>query len=156
MRIKVDRTNNDSGNLVFTITISEPHNAPFTDIDKEIVDALDACRENLNKISSSENKLKEHVINLMNKAEATAFSRVLNSLQDAIKNQFKPKYEHICQEIYNWIYDNQKEPLKSWMLEFDPQRTKYYFDNDITAESNCIPQESEHEVEDDEDGWEED
>jgi hypothetical protein len=38
------------------------------------------------------------------------------------------------------------------MQEFDPQRTKYYFDNDqVAAKGPDIPQASEHEDEDDED-----
>jgi len=40
----------------------------------------------------------------------------------------------MCQEIYNWIFDQQNEPLKRWMLEFDPQRTTFYFDNDKKLE----------------------
>jgi len=39
---------------------------------------------------------------------------------------FKP----ICQEIYNWIQDHQSGDIKNWMIQFDPQRTKYYFHND--------------------------
>jgi len=36
------------------------------------------------------------------------------------------------------------------MNEFDPQRTKYYFDNDTYAEKIKIPQQSEHYDEDNE------
>ncbi len=60
----------------------------------------------------------------------------------------------MCQEIYNWIFDNQNEYLKGWIAEYDPQRSRYYFDNDKTHESTQEKQQSEHEEEEDEtDGW---
>jgi len=155
MKIKVDRTNTDEGNLVFTITISEPTYAKLKEDESHIIDIVDHCQKKIEDIASNE-YVKDSVVNLLQKAKSKAFERVLTNIRHSIDEDLSPNLEAINQEIYNWIYDHKSNPHKLWMQEFDPQRTKYYFDNDVTAESNYVPQESEHEDEDDEDGWEED
>ena len=151
MKIKVDRVNTPEGNLVFTITVNEPHHACFGEIEKNMMDILDNCKNDISLSTPDDNKIKEHVISLIHAAKEKTFMRALDSLKFAIENEFRPKFKPICQEIYNWIYDNQTDALKKWMCEFDPQRTKYYFDNDITAEKIHVPQASEHEDEDEDD-----
>lgn len=136
MKITVDRTNSPEGNLVFTITVSEPHNALFGDIEKNICSLLDSCKNSIEKDYPEENKLKEDIISSIHGAKEKAFMRVINNLKFVIKNELEVKFVPICQEVYNWIYDAQDKPLKSWLHEFDPQRSKYYFDNDTTIESD--------------------
>ena len=149
MDIKVDRTNTSEGDLVFTITVSDPHHSSFGESEKNIMNLLDTCKDNIFRVSSEVNKTKDHVIGLIHAAKEKTFMMVLDNLKFAIENEFRPKFKPICQEIYNWIYDKQTDVLKKWMGEFDPQRTKYYFDNDITPSKFAMTQESEHD--DDED-----
>jgi len=130
MKITVDRTINPEGDLVFTMTVKEPHNAPFGPIEKNIMDVLDFCKTGVENISPEDNKLKNDVVGLIHHAKEKAFCRVIENLKFAIKNSLELKFNPICQEIYNWIYDAQEKPLKDWLHEFDPQRTTFYFDND--------------------------
>lgn len=156
MDIKVDRTNNPKGNLVFTITVSEPHHACFGEIEKNIMVVLDFCKDGVQSLSPEDNKVRNEVIGLIHNAKEKTFMNVLDNLKFAIENEFRPKFKPICQEIYNWIYDQQTDVLKKWMGEFDPQRTKFYFDNDITPNKFAQMQESEHDDEyDDENEGEE-
>jgi len=147
MNIKVDRTNTPEGNLVFTITVTDPHHSCFGEIEKNIMNLLDICKDDVYRTTSNENKTKQDVIALIHSAKEKTFLRVLDSLKFSIENELRPKFEPMCQEIYNWIYDQQTDVLKRWMSEFDLQRTKYYFDNDITPNKNYSPQESEHDEE---------
>ncbi len=141
MKITVDRTHTAEGDLVFTITAKDAHKAPFGIVEKDIMDLLDICKDSVQGLLTEENKLKEDVIGLVHAAKERAFNRVLENLQFTISNELRPKFTHLCQEIYNWIYDAQEKPLKDWMREFDPQRTKYYFDNDRHAQSDYIMEE---------------
>jgi hypothetical protein len=145
MDIKVDRVNTPEGNLVFTITVSNPHHSCFGENEKNIMNYLDTCKENVSKSTSVENKLAQDVIGLIHASKEKTFTRVLSNLKFAIENEFRPKFQPICQEIYNWIYDHQTVMLKSWMSEFDPQRTKYYFDND----KKNLPSHDPHYISDD-------
>ena len=130
MKITVDRTVNPEGNLTFTITVMEPHHACFDLVEKNIMGVLDFCKQGVENLSPEDNKLRQDVVSLIHLAKEKTFNRVLDSLKFAIKEQLEPKFNPICQEIYNWIYDAQNKPLKEWLYEFDPQRTTYYFDND--------------------------
>lgn len=143
MKITVNRGVNVMGDLVFTITVSEPHHTCFGDYEKQIMELLDICKNDIHRIAPNTNKTKEDVISLIHVAKEKTFIRILNNLKFAIENDFRTKFKPICQEIYNWIQDNQTTQVKSWMSDFDPQRTKYYFDNDH-AHGNSSRQESEH------------
>ncbi len=131
MKISVERIINTEGNLVFTISVSEPHLAGFGDVDKIMMNILDACQNDIFRVTVDENKIKNDVMGLIHAAKEKAFVRVLDNLKFSIENEFRPKFKPICQEIYNWIHDKQTNDLKKWMIEFDPERTKYYFDNDL-------------------------
>lgn len=154
MKIKVDRTNTDEGNLIFTITVSEPTYTSLKEEENHIISVLDQCQKKIEVINSSE-YVKDSVLNFLQKAKSRPFERVLGSIKHSAYEQLSTKVDMIHQEIYNWVYDHKNNPHKDFMHEFDGQRTKYYFDNDVTAESNPIPQSSEHDDEDEE-GWEED
>ncbi len=134
MDIKVDRTVNPEGNLIFTITVKEPHHACFDEVEKNIMGVLDFCKTGVENLSPEENKLRQDVVALIHLAKEKTFNRVLNSLKFAIKEQLQPIFDPICQEIFNWIHDNQKDVLKNWMNEFNSQRTTYYFDNDSKSQ----------------------
>ncbi len=152
MEIKVDRvpfSQDDEHKLVFTITVSDPHKSFFGNVEDSIMIALDICNEEVDRIETSENKLQDEVKSLIHSAKEKTFMRVLDNLKFAIENEFRPKFKPICQEIYNWIYDYQNDELKKWMNEFNPQRTRYYFDNDPEMNKPNIPQASEHEDDDD-------
>lgn len=154
MKIEVNRINTNEGDLVFNIKISKPTYVNLKLEENQILSMVNDCQKRVEVIDSDDN-LKDSVVNILQIAKTKTFERVLNQIKSSINEDLESKMKPIKQEIYNWLYDHQNNPLKNWMLDLDPQRTKYYFDNDITSESNYIPQESEHEEEDD-DGWEED
>ncbi len=137
MKITVDRTIDSEGNLVFTISVKEPHKVPFTELENNMMTALETCKKHVDSVQE-DNKVKNDILSSIHDAKEKTFSRILQSLRFAITNELRPKFQPICQEIYNWIYDNQEGPTKMWMQEVDPQRTKYYFDNDKTVESDII------------------
>lgn len=130
MDIKVDRVSNEKGDLVFTITVSKSH---FPNVSEEEISALvamDAFTKTLGTTIDPEKKLYQDILAANKTVKEKIFQKILSSLKFSIKNQLQPKFDPICQEIYNWIYDAQRSFLKSWMTEFDPQRTTYFFDND--------------------------
>jgi hypothetical protein len=134
MDISVDRKVSEEGHLVFTITAKNPHKAPFGDLELNVLEYLDKCRENFTENDEINNKLIQDVMGLLHAAKEKAFLRLRRNLTFAIDNQLNAKIEPMRQEIYNWIYDMQEKPVKTWMQEFDPQRTKFYFDNDKNNE----------------------
>ena len=131
MKITVDRNVNTDKNLVFTITVNEPHISSFGDTESHIMSLLEDCMEKIYGFATKENKCQNDVVDLIHSAKEKTFVRVLNNLKFAIDNELCTMFKPICQEIYNWIYDYQTDNLKTWMTQFDAQRTKYYFSNDL-------------------------
>ncbi len=148
MKVTVDRLNLDSGELQFIITMSEPHVAPFSDEERVALESIDRFTKNMASTLDPTGDLYQKVLNANHHVKEQVFLKILQNLRFTIENEFRPKFQPICQEIYNWIYDNQEGFLKTWMMEFDPQRTTYYFDNDIKAKKSILNQES-----DQEDDW---
>ncbi len=136
MKITVDRINNSQGELVFTITVKEPHNAPFGDVEKDLMIELDKCFKSTTETNAGNIKIKDFILSSIHNAKEKTFIHVIENLKFGIKNELQPMFNPMCQEIYNWIYDAQEGHLKQWLQEFDPQRTKYYFSNDKTSESD--------------------
>ena len=64
------------------------------------------------------------------------FCKIIKKLKYAIKHSLETKCTLLCQEVYNWIYDAQSGDLRKKLEEYDPQRSRYYFDNDKTIESD--------------------
>lgn len=150
MRIAVTRKETSEGDLVFTITVSEPHHSAMGIDEVKMMNMLNMCKYDLEGVTPEKNKTRDEILDLFQEIKSTAFIKVIENLKFSIENELRPKFRPICQEIYNWIYDHQDGSLKTWMQEFDPQRTKYFFDNDITPTLNnhLYPQDSEHEDED--------
>lgn len=138
MKITVDRTNNSEGDLVFTVTVKEPHVSPFTEQEHLAMESIEVFTKNMATLIDPNGIFYQDIINANHLVKGKTFLRVLQNLKFAIKNELEPKFHPMCQEIYNWIYDNQKGYLKSWMTDFDPQRTTYYFDNDARIEATKI------------------
>ena len=136
MKITVDRHVSPEGNLVFTITATQPHEVPFSADDKKIMDCISVCRQEIQDSDMEYGLIKEDLLNSLHGAKDCMFQSVIKNIKQAIKWELQPKIKAICQEIYNWMYDNQTDMLKAWLQDFDPQRTKYYFDNDKTIESD--------------------
>lgn len=130
MKITVDRTNDSEGNLVFTITVKEPHVIPFPEEEKKALDGIDQLTKLIETSLDSSKPLYNEIMQSNRKIKENVFVKSLEKLKFSIQNEFRPKFQPICQEIYNWIYDKQQGVLKNWMIEYDPQRTTYYFDND--------------------------
>lgn len=150
MKIKVNRRTREDGALVFEIVVTEPQLAPFAEDDKAMMDVLQDAKRKIDNISDPENKTRIDVEQGIHWSKGKVFDRVLNNLRFAIKNQLEPKFNPICQEIYNWINDNQTDILKHWMSEFDPQRSKYYFDNDLNIEKDFDEDDEDEQDEEDE------
>lgn len=150
MKISVDRIVNSNDDLVFTITVKEPHVSPFTDDERISIESIDRFTKNMEKTIDPTSLLYQDILNANHKVKEKVFMRILENLKFAIENEFRPKFKPICQEIYNWIYDQQEGFLKTWMTEFDPQRTTYYFDNDVKMQNqlNNPPVEMEVDIDD--------
>lgn len=142
MDIKVNRVNRKDG-LVFEIVVTNPHVAPFEEADEAIMNLLEDAKNKFNDIADPENKSRITAEQFIHAAKDKVFQRVLQNLQFAIKNQLEPKFQPICQEIYNWIQDQQDGRVSRWMSECNPQRTKYYFDNDRNIEKDFDEDEDE-------------
>lgn len=152
MDITVDRSITPEGDLIFSIQVKNPSLVNFGIHERHIMSILNAANSSINDVPSTEPKLKEDIRSLVHMAKHKQFERVIEKLKFSIKNSLEAKFNPMCQEIYNWMYDAQDTPLKEWMSEFDPQRTQFYFDNDLRAKRALDRQESEHEIEiDDED-----
>lgn len=147
MKITVDRTVTPEGNLTFTISVTEPQVAPFSEIEKNSLVSIDTFTKEMSKTLDPNSVLYQDILNANHKVKEKVFCKVLENLKFAIENDMRPKFRPICQEIYNWIYDKQEGFLKTWMSEFDPQRTTYYFDNDGKLQNQLYNQASEPDTE---------
>ncbi len=150
MKITVDRTVDSEGDLIFTIKVTEPHVAPFTKDEKSSLECIDIFTKQLADVLDPNKPLFQDIQNANHAVKEKVFTRVLTNLKFAIENDLRPKFRPICQEIYNWIYDSQEGFLRTWMQEFDPQRTTYYFDNDekMKSQFGSSKQEPEHVIDD--------
>ncbi len=129
MKIAVERTE-EADSLTFTIKVTEPHHAPFTQEDERILSFLQGGIAN---ISEDPSAVAELIKQAIHHVQAITFNKIKENLCFAIHGQLVEKVKPMQQDIYNWLYDRQPPHLKQWMQEFDPQRTKYYFDNDKPA-----------------------
>lgn len=136
MEIKVTRIVDTDGMLTFTIKVTDLKEAPFTSGDLQAMEYIDNCKNTVEFLGDIESPLTGEVIGALQQIKDKTFNKVKEVLTFSIENSLKPKFEYICQEIYNHIYDFQKPQLKKYFQECDPQRTSYYFDNDKTCESD--------------------
>ncbi len=151
MKITVDKSMNVDGNLVFTITCKEPHVHTLSGESLRLMEGLDYY------LKAFEGDIDPNIYDMLKRSnhdiQDTVFQEVLTNLRFAIENELRPKFRPICQEVYNWIYDKQEGHVKEWLMKFDPQRTTYYFDNDVKKDCGRIlyDEVSEDKVDDDED-----
>lgn len=131
MEIKVERLEEENS-LTFTIKVTDPRHVGFGQLERMMMTIMDVAKQAVQEVPSGDS-LKEEILSSIHATKEKAFVRAKNTLVFDINTQLKIKFNPICQEIYNWIYDKQSDSLKTWMQEFDPQRTKYYFDNDKYA-----------------------
>lgn len=150
MDIKVNRTITTQNHLVFTIVVTDPHNAPFRQVEKGIMKLLDDAAKTVDIISPEENITKVESKRYLSEAKKSCFGRLMTCLKFSIKNQLEPKFEPMCQEIYNWIYNAQEAELKEWLETYDAQRCKYYFDNDPQNQNTPLPEISEDKIDEEE------
>lgn len=139
MYIQVERIESPEGNLVFTVTVSDPHHSCFGEEEIKLMKYLDTCKKDVEDLISQDNKNRAEALTHIHEIKEKVFVRVLDNLKFEIENEFRPRFKPICQEIYNWIYHHQKDELKSWMSDFDPQRTRYFFDNDPQLQAQRNP-----------------
>ncbi len=149
MKIEVARTHNESGHLVFTITAQEPNVNPFSLEDRMVLDHLDQLVRDVQKSLNPKSELYEDTMLSMHSIKEKMLVRVINKLKSSIHNDLRSQFEPMCNEIFNWIYENQNEPVGSWLSQFSPQREKYYFSND--PQSMVIHSDTDFEIDEDED-----
>lgn len=152
MDITVDRHQRDD-ELVFTIRvknclkIEKSSDLRFFDELTNYIENSDTCNADLD--------LKHRMLTRMRNEQYGFGCQIKESSHFDIKYVLQPKFNHICQEIYNWGFDQQSKEIQELLNIVDPGRTKFYFDNDPHATKIHIPQESEHDDEEDSD-WDED
>lgn len=137
MKIKVNRTIEENGDLTFVIKVSEPHEIDFTKDDLKNMQLIRKYNGLLAQVDDPHPSLVR-TMGLLTDLMAERFYDIKRKLEFAIHNELNIKIEPIRQEIYNWIYDFQPKHLKTWMYDYDPQRCHYYFDNDRTAYSDTV------------------
>lgn len=142
MKITVGRII-EGNSLKFIINVTEPHQIPFEKPQQFLLKSLQEMAQSLCNIKEEDDAFRDDLETALHGVQSMLFHRSIDSLRFSIENELKPKFEPMCQEIYNWLYDHQKDELKGWLQEFDPQRTKYYFDNDKTCESDYSEEENE-------------
>lgn len=130
MKITIDRTRESEDSITFTITVTEPHVSKFSKNEKNALQSIDMFTKEMSETIDPTGELYQDILTANHKVKEKVFIKVLDNLRFSIENHLRPKFRPICQEIYNWIYDKQEGHVKTWMQEFDPQRTTYYFDND--------------------------
>jgi hypothetical protein len=130
MKIEVSRSHTEDGNLVFTIVTKEPTVMPFTIEERLVLTRIDEFLREMKKALDPSKKLYQDILLSTHAVKENMLIRVINQLKTSINTDLRIKFEPICEEIFNWIYDNQVDHVRSWLSQFEPQRVKYYFDND--------------------------
>lgn len=151
MKIEVHRAVSEKGNLIFTIEARDPQGVTFSQEEFTILKHLDEAMVKINHDVEKKGIIFEETIMKIHDVKSEIHARMLRYLKNNIKLDFEPRFNHICQEIYNWLLENQDGLEKKWMLEFDPQRTRFYFDNDPKAKNQVEGDEDDvHEEEEEE------
>lgn len=130
MKISVERILTPEGSIVFIISAKDPHLIELGQIEIDVMRNLDIAMDVLKKTTEEDNNLINEVVALIHQGKEKTFDKAMTDLRFEIKNRLRVKFDPICQEIYNWMFDAQNGPVKQWLQTFDPQRTRYYFDND--------------------------
>ncbi len=150
MKIEVARVDHPDS-LVFTIIVTEPHIVPFTPQEHLTLTSMDAFIKNMENTLHPHSKLYRDILEANHGVKEKILMRVLKSLKESIKEDLQPKFDPICEEIFNWLYDRQDGQLRSWLSQFQPERTKYYFSNDAKMKyKNALSDTNYDEDEDDE------
>lgn len=135
MDITVDRVVDSNRKLVFTISVENPEDIYHEENDLPMLKYLHACQREIEKISE-DNQIPVEISQSFHELKSKLFYKWQRKLRFAINEDLHKKFMPICTEIYNWFYDQQSGLIRSFMEECDPQRTRYYFDNDRTIESD--------------------
>lgn len=139
MDITVER-NHVEDELVFTIRVRG-----FNKIEKSLM--LREIEYYKSEMTSLPPMLGESINLFMASLRNKEIERLIRKTKFHIDNQLRNRINHISQEIYNLIYDYQEMDIKQIINEFEPNRTRYYFDNDRES-CKPEPQESEHDDDD--------
>lgn len=134
MKITVDRADEED-KLTFTITVSKPIGVNFSEEDLKVLTSVDTFMNTMGKTIDTSGQVYQNLILANHAVKEKILEKVLASLRFHINCVLKKKFEPMCEEIYNWIYDHQEGHVKTWLSSFQPQRVKYYFDNDRHAPS---------------------
>lgn len=146
MKITTDKHITETGDLQFIITVSDAINLPYTPQEMLTLMGMSEMTKNLLKGVSEESVLYQKIIESSSQVKEYIFNKMMRGLKSDIHDVFEPMFSRICQEIYNFHYDNQPEHIRSWMSDYDNVRTEYYFDNDVRNKRNEMNQEPEYPI----------
>jgi hypothetical protein len=135
--------------LVFTITVTEPGINPFTMDEAFVLGGIDKFMQQMEQVTNRDATLYEYLVNANHSVREKLLSKVNKNIQYSIEYELRPRFDHICKEIYNWTVDLQSGEFQTWLMQYIPQRTKFYFDNDPQMQKDV--QEPDDEDEDDDD-----
>lgn len=150
MKIKVERVKCENS-IEFTIKVTDPHKVPFTVEEEYMLRAMEQLNVDTRTALSPESTLYHDFVCAAHEVREKMVCRVLNSLKSSIRDDLESQFNPICQEIFNWIYDNQDEHVKSWLSAFYPERITYYFANDLRMKQQDIKSDTDYDQEDEDD-----
>lgn len=135
MDIKVERGKSGEDQIVFTITVTGHDCVDITPEEFAWMHRLDALMEDMALMADEQGKVYELMKLENHKSKDKLFNIILDKLKMKIEINLRQKFRPMVQEIYNWIFDHQDGTLREWMIKYNPDRTRYYFDNDIETEN---------------------
>lgn len=150
MKIEVSRVQNEK-TIEFTIKVTEPHTVPFTLEEANTLSAIQQFNNTMSAALNPASKLYHDIVCATHDVKEKMVCRVLESLKSSIRDDLESQFKPICQEIFNWIYDNQEEHAKSWLSAHYPERVTYYFANDIKRQAQCAKSDTDYDQEDEDD-----
>lgn len=143
--MRIERTFNDNGDLIFMITMP---NGPYKIISDDHLSKLTQFRK-LGEFLTSEIsgfRYSEIMEDSFRDNLQDLFMCFFKEFREDIDKEFTEKCRAMKAEINNWVYDKQSVAIQSWLSEYEPQRTKYYFDNDPEKNRGEESQEPEFDI----------
>lgn len=151
MQIKVDRTECSGSRLVFTITCTDPAIIEFSKDELGALISIEVATKLLSEALSKDSEIFRSLQDSHHEIKERIFDEMLDQMKETIRKRLDDNFRPICQEVYNWIYDHQDGYVKNWMMEFNPERTTYYFDNDPRMTSQFGSKQPDDKFDDEED-----
>jgi hypothetical protein len=148
MKIEVERVKRENA-IEFIIKVTDPHGVPFTLEEAHTLRAVEQFNSTMSAALNPASKLYHDIVCATHEVKEKMVCRVLESLKSSIMDDLESQFKPICQEIFNWLYDNQEEHAKSWLSAFYPERVTYYFANDLKMKEQNTKSDTDYEEDED-------